>query len=124
MSFRVISDYRRRELQEESPEQEGIRDEEGMEISLDSANVDFDFNYDDYNTKESIKNTANTIGSVVSNPATQIAIFLASLNPMMFSFSANILNRLIYFRGLKTTLPTNLDSTYKLLGSTWGVKSG
>jgi hypothetical protein len=60
----------------------------------------------------------------MGNPATQTAIFLASLNPMMFSFSANILNRFVYFRGLKTTIPSNLDNFFAILGSSWGVKSG
>jgi hypothetical protein len=60
----------------------------------------------------------------MGNPATQSAIFLISLNPMMFSFSANILNRFVYFRGLKCTIPLNLDSMFSILGSSWGVRSG
>ncbi len=71
-----------------------------------------------------MKQTVNSIESVTGNSLAQTAIFLASLNPMMFSFSANILNRFVYFRGLRCAVPDNLNSMLAIMGSSWGVKSG
>lgn len=42
----------------------------------------------------------------------------------MFAFSANVLQRFVYFRALKTVIPSNLDALFKILGSSWGVKTG
>ena len=123
IGFKLIASESR-VLQETGPELEGIKDEENMPVSLEDVKVDFEFDYDEFNSKESIKSTVNNIEGVTSNPAAQTVIFLASLNPMMFSFSANILNRFVYFRGLKTIIPSNLDSMFAILGSSWGVRSG
>lgn len=42
----------------------------------------------------------------------------------MFAFTANVLQRFVYFRALNTTVPDNLDWTFKVLGSSWGIQTG
>lgn len=106
------------------PETVGIIDEESMPVSLEGVKVDFEFDYDAFRSKESLKATVDSIDKITGNSFMQTTILLLSLNPLMFSFSANILNRFIYFRGLKTIIPSNLNSMFAIIGSSWGVKSG
>ncbi len=41
----------------------------------------------------------------------------------MFSFSANIFNRFVYFRAQKTVVPVNLEAGYAILGSGLDLKT-
>jgi len=46
------------------------------------------------------------------------------MNPIMFSFTANVMQRLVYFRALRTDIPQNLDGFFKITGSGWSIRSG
>jgi hypothetical protein len=39
----------------DGPEKEGIKDEENMPVSLNGVAVDFEFDYDEFNSKQSVK---------------------------------------------------------------------
>lgn len=101
-----------------------IRDENGMPVELDTLKADFKFNYNDYQNDLKMAGLISFVDKVSSNPGSQIAIFLASLNPMMFSFTANILNKFVYFRGLRTEIPRPLNNVFLLVGNGWEIKSG
>ena len=98
-----------------------IRDSEGMRINMEETQSDFSFNYDQFNGQASIENMSNQISKLTGNPVAQTAIFMVSLNPLMFAFSANVLQRFVYFRALKPMMPNNLTGFFKILGSSWGV---
>lgn len=46
------------------------------------------------------------------------------MNPIMFSFTANVMQRLVYYRALRTDIPQNLDGFFKITGSGWSIRSG
>lgn len=101
-----------------------IKDEDSMPVELEGPNVEFDFDYDEFHGDKDLKATVDSIDKIMGNPVTQTAIFLVSLNPLMFSFSANILNRFVYFRGLEAEAPANLTAMFAICGSGWGLKTG
>jgi hypothetical protein len=42
---------------------------------------------------------------------------------MMFSFTANILNKFVYYRGLRTEVPRNMNNVFLLVGNGWEIQS-
>lgn len=105
-------------------EREELKDDEGMEVDLSQSSSELDFDYDAYNNKAKVQSIVDNIDNTMGNPVAQTAIFLLSMNPLMFSFSANILNRFVYFRGLKTVIPLSLEGMFAMLGSGFSIRTG
>lgn len=61
---------------------------------------------------------------MTGNGASQILLIGLSMNPLMFSFTANVMQRMVYFRSLDTELPLNLDGFFKITGSGWSIRTG
>lgn len=104
-------------------ELDDLEDDEGMPVEIESARAEIDFNYDEYNWEKGISSIVKTINNFLRHPISQMLIFLIKLNHLIFSFSANIFNKFVYFRGLKTVIPINLEATYSILGSGLDLKT-
>lgn len=101
-----------------------IVDSEGMDVDLSGLRSDLKFSRSEYEQLKSIEKVSDALDSVTGNFAAQIAIMLASMSPVMFSFSASVMNRVVYFRSLKTDIPMNLHGFFKITGSGWSIKAG
>lgn len=104
--------------------QKKILDSEGMEIDLSGLSQDLLFDKDKYESQQKIDNISGTLDKVTGNSFSQILMIGLSMNPLMFGFTANVMQRMVYFRSLRSELPTNLDGFFKITGSGWSIRTG
>lgn len=104
--------------------QNKILDSEGMEIDLSGLSQDLLFDKDKYESQQKIDNISGTLDKVTGNSFSQILMIGLSMNPLMFGFTANVMQRMVYFRSLRSELPTNLDGFFKITGSGWSIRTG
>ena len=68
-----------------------ILDSEGMEVELAGLKQDLKFNKNQYESQQNVDKISGTLDNVSGNSFSQILLIGLSMNPIMFSFTANVM---------------------------------